>query len=134
MKKLMLVSQGRFRTTEEIVTPSNVGELLDDVIRVAQGYHCDFDEVIGIVYDDSEYDPENYGSDGSYAYDNGSYKSNNLIFVGHNCDDGLTYREDSDDFIDENGDVFKTQDEAYEAYTREDFGGDIQSLFSAYTK
>lgn len=39
-----------------------------------------------------------------------------------------------DDFIDENGDVFKTQDDAYEAYTREDFGGDIQSLFSAYTK
>ena len=38
MKKLMLVSQGRFRTTEEIVTPSNVGELLDDVIRVAQGH------------------------------------------------------------------------------------------------
>ena len=46
----------------------------------------------------------------------------------------MTYREDSDDFIDENGDVFKTQDEAYEAYTREDFGGDIQSLFSAYAK
>lgn len=134
MKKLLLVSKGRYGTSTEIVEPSSVQELTNDIIRIADGFHCDFDEVKGYVYDDSDYDSEYYPDEAAYAVECNSYESKNLLYTGHNCDDGLTYREDSDDFIDENGDVFKTQDEAYEAYTREDFGGDIQSLFSAYTK
>ena len=141
MKKIMLVSKGHYNTKETVVCPQTVEELTDEVINIAFGFHCDFDSVVGYIFDDSAWEDEDnnedihemYSNDISmFVADNNSYKSQNLIYTGHNCDDGLTYREDTDDFIDENGDVYNTQDDAYIDYTREDFGGDIADLFAAF--
>ena len=140
MKQILLVSEGRYGTTQDTIHPKTVKELKDEIIYIALGFHCDFDSVVGYVFDDSEWRDnediqEMYDDDISmYVEDNYSYKSQNLIFTGYNCDDGLTYREDTDDFIDENGDVYETQDDAYIDYTREDFGGDIADLFKAFKK
>lgn len=39
MKKLLLVSKGRYGTSTEIVEPSSVQELTNDIIRIADGFH-----------------------------------------------------------------------------------------------
>lgn len=137
MKKILLVSKGRYGTREAVVSPKTVEELTDEVIKMAYGFHCDFDTVVGYIYDDSAWEDEDvhemYSNEiSNFVAENHSYESMNLIYTGHNCDDGLTYREDTDDFIDDNGDIYDTQDDAYIDYTREDFGGDIADLFAAF--
>ena len=141
MKKIMLVSKGRYNAKEAVVCPKTVEELTDEVIKIAYGFHCDFDSVVGYIFDDSAWEDDDSCEDTHEMYSNNislfvaenhSYESQNLIYTGYNCDDGLTYREDTDDFIDDNGDIYDTQDDAYIDYTREDFGGDIADLFAAF--
>lgn len=141
MKKIMLVSKGHYNTREAVVCPKTVEELTDEVIKIAFGFHCDFDSVVGYIFDDSAWEDEDSYEDiheeynneiSNFVADNHSYESQNLIYTGHNCDDGLTYREDTDDFIDDDGNIYDTQDDAYIDYTREDFGGDIAGLFAAF--
>lgn len=141
MKKIMLVSKGRYNTREAVVCPQTLEELTKEIVNIAFGFHCDFDSVVGYVFDDSEWEDDDSYEDiremfsndiSKYVADNHTYESQNLIYTGHNCDDGLTYREDTDDYIDANGDIYDTQEDAYIDYTRKDFVGYIADLFAAF--
>lgn len=142
MVKILLKSKGQYSTRCSVVTPQSYEELLDEICFIAMGYHCDFDSVTALVYDDTGLD--NYKDDYPlcsnqeveeiFANENYFFQTPNLLYTGINCDDGISYDEVMGNWTDEENNIFTSQEDALEYYTRQDYSGDIAELFNVFKK
>ena len=133
MIKIMLYGNRKLH----IVSPVNMEQLVDAIDFAASGYG-EATWLRGIVYDDSNFqsgrydlDEDEYPMEDVYAYSHGLYESGNLLFT-KGGDDALLYQEETNDYIDEDGNVYSSLEEAYKDWTHKDYGGGISGLFSVY--
>lgn len=115
---IRLKATGKQGTRTNDVTPNDINELIEAVVDVAYGFHCDYDSVTAeIVTDDT-----------ILQYDT------NLLFVGHNCDDGIAQCDDGT-YYDKNLEQrFDTYDDALRENTKQDYSGDIATIYEDYCK
>lgn len=117
MITIKLTSRGQWGERTKDVTPKDINELIEEVVDIAYGYHCDYDSVTADIVS---------GDDIIRTYEQ------NLLYVGYNCEDGITQCEDGtyyDEYLERR---FNTYDDALKENTKLDFSGDITSIYMAY--
>lgn len=129
-KNILLISRGRYGKSTAVIHPESKEELLREIHYIAKGYHCDHDSVVGIVFN-GEPDEDNIEE---YAYDNAEFGSQNLLYTGFNCNDGLGYDEDKNVWIADDGTEYSSAEDYYIKETNADYSGEIAELFSCYSR
>lgn len=112
---------GKKRTA--LLRPSSIEELKEAIIDIAYGFHCDYDKVIADIVD---------GNGEVTIQHCDMCESDNLLFVGYNCDDGISQESDGRFYDSSLDEYFDEYDEALKANTREDYDDNITGVYERY--
>lgn len=112
---------GKKRTT--LLTPSSIEKLKEEIINIAFGFHCDYDKVNADIVD---------GNGEVMIQHCDMCESDNLLFVGYNCDDGIDKCDDGRYYDTSLEEYFGEYDDALKANTREDYGDSISGVYERY--
>lgn len=115
--RLTATGQGGKKRTA-LLSPSSIEELKEAIIDIAYGFHCDYDKVTADIVD---------GNGKVIIQHCDMCESDNLLFVGYNCDDGRYYDASLEEYFD-------GYNEALKANTREDYDGDIKAVLQYFQK
>lgn len=124
MTQIRLTATGKYgkkRTT--FLTPSSIEKLKEEIINIAFGFHCDYDKVNADIVD---------GNGEVMIQHCDMCESDNLLFVGYNCDDGIVKCDDGRYYDASLEEYFEEYDDALKANTREDYDDSISGIYERY--